>query len=209
MARAKSISNIYSKKFKVFDFDGLWLKAMGKPEADGIWLVYGPEKNGKTWFSIKLAEYLSQFGKVLYISAEEGTGKGIQDTFYRIGLNPSNRALQFEEYTPIEELDQLLSKRKSARIVFLDNMTIYADELKNGMLRKFTQKHSDKLFVIIAHEERNEPYTATAKLASKLAKVIVRVKGLACTVSGRVPGGVLTIDEEKAALYWGQEVVNN
>jgi hypothetical protein len=207
--RARTASKIFQKKYKTFAFTDEWLKVMGTPETTGIWLVYGIEKNGKTWFSLKLAEYLTDFEKVLYISAEEGMSLSIKETLQRVKFDIGNRRLLFMEYIPIEELDQLLSKKQAPKIVFLDNLTIYADELKNGIFRKLVAKHHDKLFVCVAHEERNEPYTAVAKLASKLAKIKVRVKGLACMVSGRCPGGTLTIDEEKAALYWGQNIVNN
>jgi hypothetical protein len=181
--------------------DGYWQAVMGNPEANGAWLLWGPEKNGKTWFAVKLADYLSTFMRVLYVSAEEGIGKAFVDTCRRAALNPGNRNLNFEEYVSIQELDALLSRRRSPQCVVLDNMTIYADELKNGTLRRMLNKYPQKLFVFVAHEERNEPYTATAKLVRKLAKVIVYVRGLMCTVSGRVPGGNLMIDQDRADLY--------
>ncbi len=139
----------------------------------------------------------------MYISGEEGTGKNFVDTCERAQLNPNNKKLQFLEYLPLAELNEKLSKRRSAKIVVIDNITIYADELKNGGLRRMLEQHKDKLLVFVAHEERNEPYTATAKLCRKLAKIIVRVQGLSCFISGRCKGGILMIDEEKACLYHG------
>lgn len=206
--KGKYINQLRTKKFKTFGFDGVFKDTMGNPETNGIWLVYGAEKNGKTWFSLMLAEYLSQFNRTLYVSAEEGMGKDFVEATQRAQLAPNNKSLLFYEYTEITVLDEILSKRQAPKIIFLDNMTIYNDELKNGILKELKQKHSSKLFVIIAHEERNEPYTATAKLARKLASIIVNVKGLACFVSGRCPGGALTIDEEKAQLYHGTEILN-
>jgi len=75
-------------------------------------------------------------------------------------------------------------------------------------LLNFIERNPEKLFVFVAHEERNEPYTALARLIKKLAKVIVHVKGLTCMVSGRVPGGVLTIDEQMSRLYWGNDITD-
>lgn len=199
--RIKTIKNIYDKRHSTIPMNGVWGTVMGTPEDNGCWLIWGPEKNGKTWFSIKLADYLSAFARVLYVSAEEGIGKAFVDTCRRAALCPTNRNLKFEEYITISELDELLMRRRSPKVVVLDNMTIYADELKNGVLRKLLNKHPHKLFIFVAHEERNEPYTATAKLVRKLAKVIVYTRGLMCTVSGRVPGGNLMIDEDRAELY--------
>jgi len=206
MARSLTIKNLYDKKFKTFDFDGVWKDTMGQPERNGAWLVYGAEKNGKTWFSLKLAEYLSKFEKTLYVSAEEGTGMTFVDACKRAKINLKNKALHFSEYIPIEELDEKISKKRANKIIIIDNITIYVDELKSGVLRAFLRKHSDKLIIFIAHEERNEPYTATAKLVRKLAKIIIRIQGLACFVSGRCKGGTLTIDETKAMLYHGTQI---
>jgi predicted ATP-dependent serine protease len=206
MARSLTIKNLYDKKFKTFEFDGVWLDTMGTPEVNGAWLVYGAEKNGKTWFSLTMAEYLSKFAKTLYISAEEGTGMTFVDACKRAKINLKSKSLRFLEYTPIDELDERMSKKRSEKIIIIDNITIYADELKNGVVRKLLRKHKDKLIIFIAHEERNEPYTATAKLVRKLAKIIIRVQGLACFVSGRCKGGVLMIDENKAMLYHGTQI---
>lgn len=199
-----TLKNLYDKKFKTFPFTGIWADAIGQPETTGAWIIYGAEKNGKTWFSLKLAAYLSSFEKTLYISAEEGTGKNFVSTCERAKLNPKNKNLQFLEYLPLTTLDEKLRKRRSAKVVVVDNITIYTDELKNGGLRNMLERHKDKLLIFVAHEERNEPYTATAKLCRKLAKVIVRVQGLCCFVSGRCKGGTLMIDEEKARLYHGE-----
>lgn len=208
MAKLLNLKNLYDKKFDIFDFDGDYEKVFGNPEKKGFWLVYGAEKHGKTWFSLKVAEYISQFEKVLYVSAEEGIDKTFVDACARAKLQPSN-SLQFAEYIPLEELETKLEKRRSARVVFFDNVTIYSDELKGGKVRNMMRQHSNKLFVFIAHEEDNKPYTAQAKLIKKLSKIIIRVEGLAAFVSGRCPGGTLMIDEEKASIYHGTQIIEN
>ncbi|MBS2100678.1 P-loop NTPase family protein [Carboxylicivirga linearis] len=213
MARPKAVyaKNLYELKDKIkrFAFSGVFEIVMGQPTTTGMWIIYGNEKNGKTWFALKIADYLSQLANVLYVSAEEGIDGEFIEACERAKIPFNNRSLKFYEYTEIEVLDEMLSKKRAPKIVFIDNVTIYADELKNGVLRQFTQKHADKLFVFLAHEERKEPHGATAKLIKKLSKVIVRVQGLACFVSGRCPGGVLTIDEEKAQLFHGVETTSN
>ncbi len=205
MSRATSVQNLYDKKFVTFPMDGLWGRAMKAPERTGIWLVYGAEKNGKTWFSLMLAHYLSQWERTLYVSAEEGSSMAFVDACRRAGLPATIKTLHFEEYMPLSELDEKLRSRKAARIVFLDNLTIYSDELHAVAFKQLVQAHKDKLFVFIAHEEKGQPYTAPAKRARKLASIIVQVKGLTAFISGRCPGGAIRIDEEKAALYWGQD----
>lgn len=206
MNRALTVKNLYQKKFDTFPFDGIWMDVFGKPSTNGIWLVYGKEKNGKTWGTLLLADYLSKFERVLYISAEEGTDMEFQNAVTRAKIEPNNKNLHFTEYETIEELYTRLKKRKAPRIVVMDNLTIYNEELKANGMKKLKQDFPNVLFICVAHEERNKPYTAAATMASKLAKVIIRVQGLMLIVGGRVPGGELMIDEEKAQLYHGIQI---
>ena len=193
-------------KFKTFPFTGIFQKAMAQPEQSGAWIIWGAEKNGKTWFALKLADYISRFTRVLYVSAEEGVGLGFVEACKRAGLEAGNRSLMFNEYMDVSDISSMLKKRKSPKVVFLDNCTIYADAFKSSAFRDFLKLHPEKLFVFIAHEEKGQPYTAAAKLAKKLAKITIHVQGLAAHIGGRCPGGTISIDEEKAALYWGDQI---
>ncbi len=205
--RIANTANLLSKKHDTFSFSGLFYEVFGTPEKSGIWIIYGDEKNGKTWFALLLAKYLTEVEQkdVLYISAEEGTGKAFCDSIKRAGLTAKDR-VKYVAYEPIDELKTYLNKRGTARIVFIDNVTVYKDELKNGVLRQLQMDYPNVLFVYLAHQEdgkSKEPLGATAKLAKKLASIIIRVEGLAAFVSGRCSGGVIMIDEDKAMLYHG------
>jgi hypothetical protein len=202
--RAASAGTLYSIKHSYFEFEGYWEAVLGQPEKNGAWLIYGAEKNGKTWFALMLANYLSGFKRVLYISAEEGKGKAFVDSCIRAKIEPNNRSILFTEYETIEELNARLKSRNAPAIVVMDNLTMYSDELKNGGFRSLLNENPNVLFIFLAHEERGAPYTATAKLCKKLSKIIFHVQGLVSNVSGRCPGGRLIIDEQKAALYHGQ-----
>jgi len=208
MRRAKTVQNLYAKKHTEYEFDSIWREAMGNPDTAGAWIIYGPEKNGKTRFTILLADYLSRFNKVFYVPAEEGIAKDFVSALKWANVSPANNNLQFEEYEPVAEIQVRLKKRNGPRIVIIDNLTFYRDEIDATSFKKLLQDNPGVLFIFLAHEERGEPYTAIAKLVKKRAKIIVRVEGLACVVSGRCPGGRLIIDEQRALLYHGQQVLN-
>jgi KaiC/GvpD/RAD55 family RecA-like ATPase len=209
MARAISTKSLLEKIYKNFEFDGIWLLVLGVIAKGGFWLIYGNEKNGKTLFALKLAEYLTKFESVLYVSAEEGTGKEFQANAERAKLDPKVKRLKFIEYIDLETLKTKLRKRQSPKIVIIDNITVYVSELKNGQLYTLKEEFPNITFIFMAHEDKNEPYTSTAKLCKKLAKVIIRVVGLTAFVSGRCPGGQIVVDEQTAMLYHGSQIKNN
>ena len=204
MARTLSVKNLYSQRFSTLSIEGKYKEAFDHPSDSGIWLIYGKEKNGKTTFALQLANYLSTLKRTLYISGEEGTEKEFTASCMRAGIKETNSDIHFIPYEPIEELRERLLSRKSEPVIFIDNMTIYNDELKNGGLRKLQKEFPKKLFIFIAHEEAGEPYTATAKLCKRLAKIICHVEGMTCDVSGRCPGGRLIVNEQQASLYYGE-----
>jgi DNA polymerase III delta prime subunit len=208
MARGITAKTLLSKKFKTFKFDGIWKEVLGEQERGGIWVIYGNEKNGKTTLALLLSEYLTKFENLNYISAEEGTGFTFQQNLSRAKIDFKNTKIKFYEYLEIEELDTMLNKRQSAKIVVIDNATAYVDDFKTAVLRKLRRLYPDTLFIIMAHMEKNEPTTAMAKLAKKLCNVYFRVEGLTAFVGGRCPGGSLTINEQTAMLYHGTEIKN-
>lgn len=200
----KSIKKILDKSFKYIQLDDAWSELLGEVEMNGIWIIYGEEKMGKTTVALRLAEALSVHHRVGYVQAEQGFDADFQNMLIRMNIKVDKR-LKFTEYLSIEELDYLLYKKNQPEIIFLDNMTIYADELKYGKLRQLIADHPKKLFIIIAHMDKGDVYTATGKLAKRLAKRIIKVEGARAFVEGRGPGGHIDIIEDKAQLYWGTE----
>lgn len=209
--RLLNTKNVLAKKHDKFEhLKGAFRDTLGTPEKYGIWLIYGNEKNGKTWFSLMLAVHLSKFAKVLYISAEEGVSANFQDTIARINMDHNNRNLLYHDYLEIEEIQSILDRKKGRpTVIFFDNVTVYLDALKYGVVRELQLKYRDVLFIYIGHEDKGTVYTGTGKLIKRLAKIIFRVEGLRVSVSGRCPGGEIDIDTEKASMYYGQKTIEN
>lgn len=205
--RAMSIKNLYDIKHDTFDFTGDYLEVFGTPERNGTWLIYGAEKNGKTWAALILADMLSKFVDVLFISAEQGTDKDFVLALKRAGISHTNKKMRVVDGDNLTDiLASKLGKRKKTKAVFIDNITFYKDELKNVQMQKIQRQYPDVLFIYLAHEEQNKPYGATAQMCKRLAKIIIRVEGLQAQVSGRCPGGIFNINDTKAQLYWGVKI---
>ena len=209
MVKAISTKTLFEKKYNEFGFTGVWGDVLGNPEKGKEWLIWGDEKNGKTLFAIILAEYISQFESVMYISAEEGFGKSFQQNAKeRAKIDFKKSKVKWLEYQPLDEIEKILDKRQGPKVVFYDNMTAYKDEFVHGKYNKLTKKYPNITMVFIAHEERGEPYTASAKLCKKLARIIFRVEGMVANITGSCPGGQIVIDEQTSKLIYGTKNQN-
>lgn len=204
--RTYTIKNVLERKPKILPLDGVWKEMLGEPERSGkMWLIYGREKQGKTWFAMLLFQFLARSESVLYISAEEGLGKSIQDVILRANIDVANKKHKMKDKVPFEEIKAYLQKRYAPKIVIIDNVTVYQEDLRAKALDQLISENKDKLFIFVAHEERGEPYTAPAKRISKLADRIIRVEGLMATIGGRLDGKKYMIDTKKAMIIHGSE----
>ncbi|GHT13445.1 hypothetical protein AGMMS4956_09620 [Bacteroidia bacterium] len=178
---------------------------IGEAERKGCWLIYGYEKNGKTTFALMLSKTIAQYERVAYISAEEGTDKSFKDACLRAGITADDNIL-WDEYLSVDDLVKKFQRPRTPNIIVVDNLTIYADELKPTEVKKrIMDALPQKLLIFLGHEERKSPYPATARMASKYAKVIFHVVGLKAIVTSRFGnGGELVIDEENSELFYGQ-----
>ena len=180
-------------------------EAIGFAERKGCWLIYGSEKNGKTWLAGIIAKDLAIDERVWYISAEEGTDESFKGSMRRAGITTADKII-WDEYMPIEEIiKELGGAKKRMGVVILDNLTMYFGEITALELKKkLLDAFPDKLFILLAHEERREPDGSLARMAKKIGKVIFHVKGLTAFITSRyAPGGELVIDEGKSAVFWG------
>lgn len=71
-------ADLAKKRFDNLKFDGKWKELLGLPEPRFYGIIWGDGKAGKSFSTIELAQYLTKFGKVAYMSFEEGAGQTIQ-----------------------------------------------------------------------------------------------------------------------------------
>lgn len=201
--------NLFDKRAgkTVVLYDPHFSRSIGEAELKGGWLIYGAEKNGKTWLTLRLARDLAAAPgqKVAFVSAEEGTDESFKQACYRAGITRDTPII-WEEYLTVNQIVEHYSKPRTANIIFIDNLTIYKNELaglriKNDLLDRLPHK----LIVFVAHEERKEPSPGCAKMARKLCKVNINVVGLKAFVVSRFApqGGEIVISEDLSEMYWG------
>lgn len=218
--RRKTVKNVHDfENAKFEDFEGIWKDVLGAPERHGFWIAYGAEKHGKSWFNLMLANMLRKHALTMYISAEEGFSEHFKGTMNRLGIDHNSSQLYFEnekigikdiedEFEYINKNGNLVQRRNAIEIMIIDNLLVYMDIFRKVTIDKVFEKWSKrKLFIFVAHEENGDLVGAAAKQIKRLATIIFRVEGLNVTVTGRCPGGHIVIDEDKASLYHGQQII--
>lgn len=207
MARAYSNANIRSARFKVADFGGAWRDSIGMPVLRGTWLIYGGSGSGKTSFCLQLAKYLSQFGRVLYNSLEQGLSPTMQSAWIAGGMEEAGRRVKLLDREGYDELFERLAKRQSPEIVIIDSIN-YLRGLRLSDYQLLSQRYRKKLFIVVAHEKGGEPKGALAQAIRYDADVKIRVEGYRAMVTSRyataeVGGQDYIIWDKGAEGYWG------
>lgn len=106
-------------RYDCYNFDGKWHDLVGNPGKKFHMMVYGRPKQGKSYFCFDLAQYLSNFGKVLYIAAEEGFSATLQKKLEDMGGDNDN--LDFANFRDYETIKNALPGH-DYRFVIIDSV---------------------------------------------------------------------------------------
>lgn len=204
MGRAVSVTDLYTKKFKVLEFEGEWESLIGKPELKGSWIIWGASGNGKTRFTLMLCKYLTRFGKVAYNSLEEGFSLSMKQAFIATGMEEVKKSIVLLDQESIEDLKIRLSKKKSPHIIVIDSIQ-YTGLTYKGFV-KLKEQFPNKLFICISHADGKKPRGNTAKSIEYDSFVKIRVEGFMAQAVSRFGGGQdYTIWQEGADRYWTEK----
>lgn len=201
MARAISVTELYTKKHKVLPFDGKWAAHIGQPEAGKSWIVWGDSSHGKTSYALQLAKYLTRFGKVIYNSREEGDSVSMKLAFMRAGMEDVKGKIILLDNESTEDLDARLSRKNAPRFVIDD--TIQYSGMNYNTYKELKERHPKVMFIYLSHQEGKLPDGKVAQKVRRDAMVKVRVEGFKAFPISRYGGAEpYIINEEKAQEYW-------
>jgi len=201
--RAISAKQLMRRKFPVIPWTGKWEAAFGRPEANGSWIIWGNSGNGKTRFSLMLAEELAKYGRVAYNTLEEGARLSFQRAIAEGGYELPTGRFVILDREPIEELAVRLRGRKAPDFVFIDSIQYsFLNRRRYFELRK---EFPDTLFIWISHASGRDPDGDLAKKVRYDADVKIWIEGYKAFVTSRYGGGEpITIWREGADRYWSR-----
>lgn len=201
LPRPITITDMYRKKRNRIPFDGQFRNSFGQPEKRGSWLIWSPPTNGKTRLCLQLAKYLTEFGKVLYDSLEEGDSVSIEDSCRAVQMEDVKSRIHFLDMEPIPVLRQRLALRNSADFVFIDS--IQYTFMDTAQYKALLADFPNKLFIFTSHAKGKDPKGSLAESVWYDANVKIWVEGYRAFPKSRY-GGEATYDiwPERAAQYW-------
>jgi len=133
-SRRKIISSLdlAGIRFTSLNFTGIWDQFIGQPTNNFHIIIHGKPGGGKSTFAIQFAKYLSDnFGKVIYISGEEGLSKTLQSKFLLTGS--TSRNIDVADLRSYNDIIRSVAS-KSYPFIFIDSlntMKISVDELRD------------------------------------------------------------------------------
>ena len=205
LRRALSVDDLLNKKYELFEFEGDWYQAFGKPSRHGVWFIWGGSGNGKTSFVLQLCKELSRFGRIVLNSLEEGAAHTMQEAFKREGMSAIKRRLVLT-CESMTELDLRLERRKSPDIAIIDSYQYTQMSFRQYL--EFKERHPGKLLVFVSQADGKKPMSRAAVSVMYDASLKIWIEGYKAFSKGRYigpNGGTYTIYEKGAADYHGYE----
>lgn len=203
LPRPYTVTDLYRKKMNVLPFDGTFLDSFGNPEVRGSWLIWGRSGEGKTRFSLQLAKYLTEFGKVLYNSLEEGASASVREGFRSVQMETVKKRIHLLDQEPMNLLMERLALRNAASFVIIDSIQYTFMDVQQ--YKQMLQQFPDKLFIFTSHAKGKEPKGALAESVWFDSNVKIWVEGYRAFPKSRY-GGEQPFDvwPERAAQYWAE-----
>lgn len=158
--RAIGVQAFIDKAFDTLAFTGEWKESFGEPEKNFKMILYGNSGEGKTEFTVRFSKYLAEFGKVSYVSPEQGISKSLQDAIKRNQMETVAGKVMFLTGGTFDELLIYIRKSRSKFIIIdsLDYMKLTVDQFKT-LIARFPKK----AFIIIAWAKNGSPKSQHAK----------------------------------------------
>lgn len=201
--RAYNPREVSQKKYEVIKWNGQWREAFGRPAMNETWFISGASAQGKSSFVMQLAKKFCEYGKTLYVSAEEGIRQSFQRRLEMFEMNSVGRKLSIIEDPDINLLKERLSKPKSPRFIIIDSFQMANWTYQDAM--ELIEKFNKKSFIFISQEYKSRPMGADAVRLRYAAGVKIRVSGFMALCSGReketAGGGGFVVWDEGAIRY--------
>lgn len=142
-----SLSELKEKTFEVYNFENEYLELLGQPSKSFSAIIYGESGQGKSTWSIKFADYLTKFGKVLYNSSEEGISQSLKGKLLKYESD-----IMLGSCKNVRELQKIL-KTQNFDFIFIDSLNDM--EIKDNQFEELLSLKKSFIFIMQATKGGN------------------------------------------------------
>lgn len=201
--KALTAGQVLGIRYDDITLDSIWGDCIGTMSRHGVVFIWGNSGNGKSTAALGLCRQLTNFGRVLYVSLEEGYSLSLQNAIRRSGLAEVGNRFQVLRTATLEDLDARLSKRRSPEFIAIDSFQYLGLSYKQYV--DFKKCHSNKLLIFISHADGKQPKGRAARSVIYDADLKIWVEGYTAFSKGRFIGktGKAVLWEKGAEDYWG------
>jgi len=175
-------------RYDNYDFDGKWLDLVGKPAKKFHMMVYGRPKQGKSYFCFDLAQYLSNFGKVLYIAAEEGFSATLQKKLEDMGGDNEN--LDFANFRDYETIKNALPGH-DYRFVVIDSVNYI--RIEPEQIEELKADNPKMALITVQQATKDGKFRGSQQFAHNCDIIIEVIQGVAHSTGRFAPPSEMAI----------------
>ena len=175
-------------RYDNYDFDGKWLDLVGKPAKKFHMMVYGRPKQGKSYFCFDLAQYLSNFGKVLYIAAEEGFSATLQKKLEDMGGDNEN--LDFANFRDYETIKNALPGH-DYRFVVIDSVNYI--RIEPEQIEELKADNPRMALITVQQATKDGKFRGSQQFAHNCDIIIEVIQGVAHSTGRFAPPSEMAI----------------
>ena len=181
--KAYSPKDIGQLKTRELEFEGKWEEAFGRPCKTDTWFISGRSASGKSSFVMQLGKELCGYGRVLYVSLEEGVHASFKRRMELFGMEEVQGRFRVVTDGDMETLTERLRKPKSGNFIIIDS--IQFTEWDYPAARALVERFPRKCFIFVSQEDKGRPIGKTAVKVKFLAGVKIRTIGFKAYCQGR------------------------
>ena len=195
--RAYSVRDIESKKWVTLPWGEKWSSPFGYPADNARWFISGASASGKSSFVMQLAKELCNYGRVLYMSYEEGVNQSFQRRLGYLHMDEVQGRFRVAMGDTWDELVARLKKPKSAKFVIIDSFQVAPWDYPEAV--RLMETFPKRCFIWISQEKKSQPLGGGAVRLKYICDMKVRVVGYKAYCQGRSigeAGSYFTVWEE-------------
>ncbi len=210
MAKVLGLKQLLTKKHNYLqDLPAKMKESFGNLVDAFIMIIWGKSGNGKSNMTFDVVKALMPYGKVLYVSLEEGTEASIVQTITRhFNIEEHTGKIEFADHEmTYDKLVAKLKKKKSPKFIVIDSIQYW--NINYEQYKALKEMFKRKAFIFISHARGQDPKGGIAEAIRYDAGIKVHVDRyigfVVCRYGGNKP---YVIWEDGAKLKWGKDYNN-